>query len=291
MKKIFFIAVAMVAAMSMNAQGVWQATTAESKAQVNHKEKDPDTGKDVTIIDENGDVVAKAGEATVIETGIEHFTLTLVDGAKDWEVMSNGVGEDATVATFVGQDNVTYNKGYIQGGTNGMEGHLLHANGTSAHIEFAVEAEGIVYVAAKFGKNKSIYAAEVPNSVIADEELSLNDMTPYLLNTYSEAANNDGTVAATTKKYPLEDGTGVGTTEASADVYAALPVPVKPGNTYFFWVAGSKIMLSGINYVKTGETPVENVAAAVKATKVIENGQVIILKNNVRYNVLGAEMK
>lgn len=37
-----------------------------------------------------------------------------------------------------------------------------------------------------------------------------------------------------------------------------------------------------------GGTAVENVEAAVKAQKVIENGQLIIIKNGVRYNALGA---
>ena len=36
-------------------------------------------------------------------------------------------------------------------------------------------------------------------------------------------------------------------------------------------------------------TAVENVAAETKAVKMIENGQVIIMKNGIRYNVLGAK--
>ncbi len=38
-------------------------------------------------------------------------------------------------------------------------------------------------------------------------------------------------------------------------------------------------------------TAVENVQVAEKAIKVVENGQVYILKGNVRYNVLGAQVK
>lgn len=40
-----------------------------------------------------------------------------------------------------------------------------------------------------------------------------------------------------------------------------------------------------------GATGVENIESAVKAVKVLENGQVVILKNGVRYNVLGAVVK
>jgi len=40
-----------------------------------------------------------------------------------------------------------------------------------------------------------------------------------------------------------------------------------------------------------GQTAVSNVSADVKAQKVIRNGQVLIIKNGVEYNVLGAAMK
>jgi hypothetical protein len=39
------------------------------------------------------------------------------------------------------------------------------------------------------------------------------------------------------------------------------------------------------------ESAVENVNADVKAVKTIENGQVVIIKNGVKYNTLGAEMR
>ena len=44
------------------------------------------------------------------------------------------------------------------------------------------------------------------------------------------------------------------------------------------------------NYVGPN-TGVENVEVELGARKMIENGQVIILKNGVKYNVLGAEVK
>lgn len=40
-----------------------------------------------------------------------------------------------------------------------------------------------------------------------------------------------------------------------------------------------------------GETAVENVKADVKSVKTFENGQVVIIKNGVKYNVLGTEIK
>ena len=41
----------------------------------------------------------------------------------------------------------------------------------------------------------------------------------------------------------------------------------------------------------TVETAVDNINADIKATKVVRNGQVLILKNGVEYNVLGTVAK
>ena len=37
-------------------------------------------------------------------------------------------------------------------------------------------------------------------------------------------------------------------------------------------------------------TPAENVKDAVKAVKSFENGQLVIIKNGVKYNALGAQL-
>lgn len=250
MKKVLFFA-AMFAALSMNAQGVWHATTADSKAQVNHKDKNPETGKDVTIIDAHGEVVAKKGEPTIVAQAIEGLEVTIYDGAADWEVMSNGVNEETKeVNTFVGQDSITYSKGYIQGGTNGMPGYLQHASGVSAHIELVASVKGTVYIAAKYGKNKPIWAAKVPTEKIEEEEFGYDNCAPYLVEGFS-TAKQDSTNAWVADKamYPGEDGKTLSDKEASADVYACFPLEVEPGYTYMYWVSGSKIMLSGINFV------------------------------------------
>lgn len=59
----------------------------------------------------------------------------------------------------------------------------------------------------------------------------------------------------------------------------------------FGWTDGEQDVLIQ-NIVINDITPmaVENTVDAVKAVKVIENGKVVILKNGVRYNVLGAQL-
>ena len=59
--------------------------------------------------------------------------------------------------------------------------------------------------------------------------------------------------------------------------------PSKAGNGVFY--------LRNVKIIVPDETAVENVAASVKATKVVRDGQVLILRDGKTYNALGAEMK
>lgn len=54
---------------------------------------------------------------------------------------------------------------------------------------------------------------------------------------------------------------------------------------------GMRVFAIGINVVPTldEESALEN-TSAVKAVKALENGQIVIIKNGVRYNVLGAKL-
>ena len=52
-----------------------------------------------------------------------------------------------------------------------------------------------------------------------------------------------------------------------------------------------KLTKNSLNYLTNGAQGVENTTTAVKATKLIENGQVIIIKNGVKFNALGVEVK
>ena len=52
------------------------------------------------------------------------------------------------------------------------------------------------------------------------------------------------------------------------------------------------IQIYGVSIVeKDAATAIDNVENDVKAVKTIENGQLVIIKNGVRYNVAGQEMK
>lgn len=213
MKKSLLFVAAMFAAVCANAQGQWNAV--------------PSTA----AVDE---VVANAGEATTVATEIQNAKVVLLDGGNNWTVKS----DPATAETFESQGK-TFSKAYIQGGTNGMDASLDKAGSTSAHVEFTPTVAGKVYVAAKYGKNKKIWTAKVPNSVIEAEELDFADMSPYATDVWGQYITLDGGLA------PEQ-------TVTDADVYAALAYDVEPGYTYFFWVSGSKIMLCGLSFDTNG---------------------------------------
>ena len=233
MKKSLLFVAAMFAAVCANAQGQWNAVS--STAAVD-------------------DVVATAGEnTTVAASEIQDATVVLVDGGANWTVKS----DPATAGTFELQGK-TFSKAYIQGGTNGVDASLDRTGTTSAHVEFTPAIAGKVYVAAKYGKNKKIWTAKVPNSVIEAEELDFADMNAYATDVWGQYITSDG-------------GLNAEQTVTDADVYAALAYDVEPGNTYFFWVSGSKIMLCGLAF-EAGTNGINTVEASeAKANAPIYN--------------------
>lgn len=222
MKKSLLFVAAMFMAVCANAQGLWNAV--------------PSTA----TVDQ---VVANAGEPTVVATEIQNAKVVLLDGGQNWTVKS----DPTTAETFVSQGK-TFSNAYIQGGTNGVDASLDKAGSTSAHIEFTPAVAGKVYVAAKYGCKKKIWTAKVPNSVIEAEELDFAAMGDYATDVWGQYITADGGLAA-------EQAT-------DADVYAALAYDVEPGNTYFFWVSGSKIMLCGLAFDASGDVNgISNVVA------------------------------
>ncbi len=220
MKKSLLFVAAMFAAVCANAQGQWNAVSSS-----------------VAV----GDVVSAAGSNTQVAADeIQNATVYLVDGGKDWSVKTLP-GDEFTSQGY------TWSKAYVQGGTNGIDASLDNSGTTSAHFEFTPTVAGKLYVAAKYGKNKKIWAAKVPNSVIEAEELDFAAMSDYATDVWGQYITADG-------------GLNAEQTVTDADVYAALAYDVEPGNTYFFWVSGSKIMLCGLAF-QTGETGISNAVA------------------------------
>ena len=233
MRKILLSAVALLAAVSAKAQGTWYAVSAD-------------------MTDDPATVVSPKGEETAVATDIEGAEFFITDGGENWECKSAYDPEKV----FTANNGKDYPKAYIQGGTNGMgalnageDGNLIPGDyktapglikdgSTSAHLKIVPSTKGTVYVAAKYGKNKAIWAAKIANEELEDVDYS--DLTAYIY-------NYEGLFIQT-------DGNYGGKVAAESDTYAALPLDVEEGYTYLFWVAGSKIMLAAIDFV-TGDTP------------------------------------
>lgn len=247
MRKILLSAVALLAAVSAKAQGTWYAVTEGMSS-------DPATE------------VSPKGEETAVATDIEGAAFFITDGGDKWECKSDYDPEKVFTATN-GKD---YPKAYIQGGTNGMgalnageDGNLIPGDyktapglvkdgSTSAHLKIVPATSGTVYVAAKYGKSKAIWAAKIANEELEDVDYS--DLTAYLY-TYEGL-------------FIKEDGTYGGQAAAEADTYAALPLEVEEGYTYLIWVAGSKLMLAAIDFV-TGEAPANDVWTVAGVTSLV----------------------
>ena len=220
MKKFNVLLVALIAAMSMQAQ-VWQ------------------------LVDESLSVGDNFTDSWLQAGSFDGLTAYLRDGA-GWTVKSTWTEE------FTGKDCINYAKSYIQGTTNGMPGSLFYEKTgyVSAHLQFMPTVPGVVYIAAKYGSTKPIWAAKVPNKVLETTGLEYADLTAYLIPGFSEASNVDGVITMTKGMYISDNGAALQETMPSADTYAAVPLEVEPGYTYYYWVSGSRLMLSGLHFTQ-----------------------------------------
>ncbi|MGN1239732.1 MAG: leucine-rich repeat protein, partial [Paludibacteraceae bacterium] len=222
MKKFNVLLVALIAAMSMQAQ-VWQVVDEMLSA---------------------GDSIARAGVWQSVGS-FDGLTAYLYDGA-GWTVKSTWTEE------FTGKDCINYAKSYIQGTTNGVQGSLFYekTGNVSAHLEFQATVPGVVYIAAQYGSTKPIWAAKVPNEVIENGELNYADLTAYLIPGFSEASNVDGVITMTKGMYINDNGAALQETTPLATTFAVVPLEVEPGYTYYYWVSGSRLMLSGLHFTQ-----------------------------------------
>ena len=267
MKKQLLFVAAMFAAVCANAQGTWNCVQDGDQAEV----------KEGTTVVTPGATKAAAGVLTqVAASEIQNATVNLFDGGADWTVKNDKAG----AGEFTAVNGVTYSMAYIQGGTNGSAGSLDKSGTTSAHVQFTPAVAGKVWIAAKYGKNKPIWFAKVPTSVIEAEELDYAAMETYATSVWGNYIKDDGTLGDTA-------------TPATNDTYSALPCDVEPGFTYFFWVSGSKIMLCGITFETSGSNGINNITTDVEnanapvynlaGQRVSKNAKGILIQNGKKF--------
>lgn len=94
-------------------------------------------------------------------------------------------------------------------------------------------------------------------------------------------------------KETLIEGATVETDKFASDV-VELTAAAEEIRIYSKNAAGSsdaKWQVASVEVPGGGESAVDNVNAAVKSVKRIENGQLVIIKNGVKFNALGAEIR
>lgn len=291
MKKFFFFAAALVASVSMSAQ----------YAHVDYSALDADEARSLEV----GAVIAATAGGNV--------TAAFADTWKAVNVKTDGYGWFFAGETALNTDTVG-----VQGQTNGKDAdggnpaNTLLPYASGAALAFEATADGFLTVFHKGSSNKQyivfeegkaigyeyaqlVKVADAPEAITytvkgEGEYNWVNEKIDFVQNIVPLAANGDSI--------------------KSKNGESAMRFPVYEGTKYLFGATGSKMSLLGA-YFSTGcdeisvakeegadkivllparaDVAVENVET-VKAAKKIENGMIVIEKNGVRYNVLGAKL-
>ena len=154
------------------------------------------------------------------------------------------------------------------------------ASGSKSSMTLTVPADGKVYVHARTGSGKVARTLVFSQNGLDIKTMNLLDADAIEVKEIDETTGEEVTV----KVFPVyscdvKKGTidlsygqvGEGSTAAESDI--------KAGGINIY-----AIIFEGVSQ------GVENTNAAVKAQKVMKNGQLVIIKNGVEYNALGAQL-
>ena len=257
MKKIFTLAAVAMFALAANADNFTWQIPEDWQRQENHKDKDPDTGKDVTIIDKHG-----TGFTAGQEVSTQPSILSIVPSI-DVECKSDN-------ATAVTLNEVNYDKeGILQGETNGM------------FFAFTPAYDGTLDVAIKMGSDKKTYVIELSKEIAS--ELGVDKLTGAAVveNIGNTCSAVQALVGSGASNPALIGGVGAAVTVGSTwdgsaainitgtNEYEVISLTATAGNVYIIGCDGSKLMFRGaslIGYTAGGADGIESVkTAAVKA--------------------------
>jgi len=281
MKKFFFLAATLFAAMTINATDLWSGSKHVSwddgGLQIDAAQfADAQPGQKIVITFSDA---TDGMELKVMNAHFDHLA-----GSRE-ALWINGDGSVEQFLTVAAVDSL---KAY------GLE--LIGANFTATHVELLEGKElkeGITVWTGFF------WADEWSTlELYRDAYVGVDFSKVSAIRFYSEAAGTD---------YVLNflEGWGEGekfadqTTMTDGEGYKELPLTdelrERLVNAGHWMVQFNKEGLDPFNVtdivlVVEGETAVENVSAETKSVKMVENGQVVILKNGVRYNVLGTTL-
>lgn len=232
-----------------------------------------------------------------------------------WKVVN--VKSDGYGWFFAGENALNTDTLGLQGQSNGKDADggnpattlLPYKSGAALHFE--ATTTGYLTVFHKGSSNKQ-YVVFEEGSAIGYEYAQLVKVneTPEAIYYVLEGDEEGFVTDPIMKVEEIVPNTPSGEAIASKNGVSAMRFPVYEGLEYLFGATGSKMSFLGIYFSEDKEeisvakadgsdkivllpsmlTAIENNAEAVKATKAIENGQMIIIKNGVRYNTVGARL-
>ena len=148
-------------------------------------------------------------------------------------------------------------------------------SGVMMYLDNVQSGDTIVIVACKKGSSATRFDLSFS---------SVSNMTPYQPEDDDDPCFTDGDVYK-------ESGASI---ENNYEGWANLVYVVNEGKTKVRikeTSGGARIAMVQIGAYRNEQTPVENIASDVKAQKIVKDGQVIILKGDKQFNVLGVEVK
>ena len=138
----------------------------------------------------------------------------------------------------------------------------------SYNFVISTYAKGTLYIMARTGKN-----ADTDRTIVVEQNGK---------ELYNQVVKEDDAVSVEMTCESCEGGV------QQKNVYPIITLPVEQGDVTITFPVNS---INFYAFAFDDETQaVENVNATVKATKSFENGQLVIIKNGVKYNALGAQL-
>ncbi|MGM9825988.1 MAG: hypothetical protein ACI3Z8_06075 [Paludibacteraceae bacterium] len=304
MKKFFFFAAALVASVSVNAQfAKFEGTTIN----------------DTAAVAKTAGTVLATTDAYVASIAFDDTYKAVVlkhEGYGWWEIDGENLNAPADTLGMQGATNPV-----DADGKNPALASTVVAKGAVFQVD--AKADGYLYIFHKASSNKQYMVEEnaIPvgyhfGMVTTDVDGYFGEKGSTKVIEYTIEGNTeygqitDGRKIMFAEDYvKQENDTNIGTAVYKRNGLGVISVPCYKDCKYWFHATGSKMSAIGVAYypvdkdvyvVNEDGTKVliytaapapegfENTNAnAVKATKVIENGQVVIIRGDVRYNALG----
>lgn len=303
MKKFFFFAAALVASASMNAQFVKFAGIAEAENEATALTAGTALGSNEAI---EASVAFDDNYKTV---NLKH------EGFGWWEIDGANVNAQADTLGLQGATNPK-----DADGANPANACTVPSGG--AVFAVSAKADGWLYIFHKASSNKQYMVEENGSPIGYHFGMVTTDVNGYfgeagarkVLEFTIEGNNELGQITDGRKLLFVEDyakaegDETIGTADYKRNGLGVIAVPCYKDCNYWFHATGSKMSAVGVAYYPVEKdvfvvnedgskvqiytaAPSEGIentnSAAVKATKVIENGQVVIIRGDVRYNALG----